>query len=62
MVREMYSLRIFYAAQCSGLHVFQFSSDYSPSHEELTKTKQNKTIISENPVWMSQSKYLKSNN
>ena len=47
----------------SGLHVFQFSSDYSPLHEELTKkTKQNKTIISENPVWMSQSKYLKSNN
>ena len=25
----------------SGLHVFQFSSDYSPLHEELTK--QNKT-------------------
>ena len=26
----------------SGLHVFQFSSDYSPLHEELTKkTKQN---------------------
>ena len=40
-MREMYSLRIFYAAQCSGLHVFQFSSDYSPLHEELTK--QNKT-------------------
>ena len=38
--------RIFYAAQCSGLHVFQFSSDYSPLHEvdkkRTTKKKENK--------------------
>ena len=26
----------------SGLHVFQFSSDYSPLHEELTEKKKTK--------------------
>ena len=37
----------------SGLHVFQFSSDYSPLHEELTekkKTEKKTKISSVTPV------------
>ena len=34
----------------SGLHVFQFSSDYSPLHEELTEKKKTKKKTKNSPM------------